>query len=279
MKQMIEKRRSKTGKLALFAAGGPLPLLAIRQALKEGIPLVIIGFHNISDFNALSRFKNVPLYRTQIGYFRRILAILRKESVNSILMTGKIKKVNLFKVLKLDLVTLKLFLRLKDRSDASLLEGVRRYYEDHGFCFLSQKEFFSDCVTPKACLTRRRCRGKEEKNLLWAFGMARRLADLDIGQSLLAGNRAVIAVEAIEGTDQMICRSRGLLLKRACFVKRGRTRQNPKYDLPVFGLNTLKLLYRTGVNIIGLEAGAVLIPGMPEVIAFADRHRMIIHGL
>ncbi|MDD5067148.1 MAG: UDP-2,3-diacylglucosamine diphosphatase LpxI [bacterium] len=269
----------KIKKLALFAAAGNLPLLALREAARQGIPCITVAFYNISEFDKLAQFRDIPLYKTQIAYFKHILRILQKEKVDSILMAGKIEKVNLFKVIKFDLTTLRLFLKLKDRSDASLLQGVTDFYESHGIRFVSQKDFFQGYITPKGFLTRSRCSSRVLEDLKWGFQTARHLADLNIGQSLLAGHKVIVSVEGIEGTDRMILRSRDLLLKENYFLKAAKRSQNPKYDLPVFGLTTLKLLEQMKIRFIGLEAGMVLIPEQKEVIEYADRKKMVIYGI
>jgi len=269
----------KKNKLAIFAAAGNLTILAIEKALKMKKEFIIVGFKNISEFQRLEKYKNINLYKIQIGYLKGILKILKKEDVTSILLVGKIEKVNLLKAIKFDLTTLRLFLKLKDYSDSSLLQGIVDFFGEKGIGCLSQKEYFSELITPKGFLTQKRFGKKDLENLKWGYEKAQAIASLNIGQSIIIGNKVVVSVEGIEGTDKMISRSFNLVLKDNSFIKVAGKGHNPKYDLPAFGLSTVRLLYKAHIRKIVLEAGMVMIPQMEEVIQFANKQKMMIYGL
>lgn len=269
----------KQKKLAIFAAAGNFSLLAIDKALKDKREFIIVAFNHISEFEKLERYKGIKLYKTPIGYLGHILKILKKENVGSILLVGKIEKVNLFKILKLDITTLKLFLKLKDYSDASLLQGIVDFFKKNKIECLSQKEYFSDFVMKKGFLSKKKCSKKDLENIQWGYEKAKAVADLNIGQSLITGNKVVISVEGIEGTDKMIQRSKPFILKENYFVKVAKKNHNPRFDLPTFGLNTLKLLKQINVNRIGLESDMVMIPEWNDVIEFANKNRMVVYGI
>ncbi len=256
-----------------------MPLLAIRKAKDLDKDFIIIGFKHISEFDKLKKIKGIKVYETQIGYLKAILKILKKENVDSILLTGKINKVNFLKIIKFDLTALGFFLKLKDYSDTSFLQGVVDYYNKHNIRFISQRDFFSDYIMKKGLVTKTKCKKNDIKNLKWGFDIVKSIASLNIGQSIITGNKVVISVEGIEGTDDMIKRTKPYILKQNYFIKAARKGHNPMYDLPGFGLNTLKLLKQTGVNIIGLEKNVVLLPEIEKVIDFANKNRMVIYGL
>lgn len=266
-------------KLAIFAASGNLSLLAVREALKNKIDFIVIAFEHLSESSQLEKIKNIKIFKTQIGYFKKILHILKAEKVDSILLVGKIKKINLFKVIKFDLTTLNLFRQLKDYSDSSLLEGVIHYFENNSIHVISQKDFFNDFLVKRGFITKKHCSQKDLNYMRWGFEKVKHLALLNIGQSLLCGPKVVLSLEAIEGTDEMIRRSKGLLLKKNYFIKAAKKKHNPKYDLPVFGLTTVKWLHKVGIKMIGLEAGNVLIPEIEKVISYADKEKMVIYGI
>lgn len=269
----------KIKRLCIMAAAGNMPLIAIEEALRKKINLIIIGFKHISEFDKLRRYKNIPVYETQIASFSQNLKVLQKEKADSILFSGKVHKVNVFKIMRFDLVTLKAFLKLKDRSDASIMQGIVDFYASKGIKTVSQKDFYSRLIMPKGFLTRKKCSRKLMANLQWGRAMAARIADLNIGQSIIIGNHVVISVEGIEGTDEMIKRSQSILLKENCFIKVARKKQDVRYDLPVFGLQTLSLLNRVGIKTIALGSGMVLIPEMAKVVAQANKNKMVIYGI
>ena len=109
--------------------------------------------------------------------------------------------------------------------------------------------------------------------------IAKNIAGLNIGQSVITGDKMVISAEGIEGTDQMIKRSGPYILKKNYFIKTAKKGHNPMYDLPGFGLQTIKALNNIGIKIIGLEKDMVLIPDIEEVVNFANKNKMIIYGL
>ncbi len=269
----------KYKKLAILAAAGDMPLLAIKRAIQKKIRFIVVGFKHISEFQKLKKFNNIPVFQTQIGYIRSILKILKKENVDSILLSGRVDKVNLFKVLRFDLTALGLSLKLKDFHDVSILQSVVDYFKKNNIPCLSQKEFFSDWAMKKGFITKKKCKKKDIENLKWGFQTAREIADMRIGQSIIIGKKVVLSVEAIEGTDKMITRARPNLLKHNYFIKVAQKGHNPAFDLPVFGLITLKLLNSCQVKIIGLEKDIVLIPEMEKVIEFADKNKIIIYGI
>lgn len=269
----------KYNKLAIFAAAGEMPLLAARKAMNDKKDFIIIGFKHLSEFQKLEKFKGVPVYKIHIGYLKSILKILQKEKVDSILMVGKIQKVKFFKVIRFDLTTLGIFLRLKDHSDSSFLQAVVDYFKKNNINFVSQRDFFSDCIMKKGFITKMKCRKHDINNLTWGFLKAKAIAELHIGQSVITGNKVVISAEGVEGTDEMIRRSRPYLLKKNYFIKAARKGHNPVFDLPVFGLETLKLLNQSGIKIIGLEKDIVLIPECERVIELAQKNKMVIYGI
>ena len=128
-------------------------------------------------------------------------------------------------------------------------------------------------------ISRMRCKKKDIDNLKWGFRITKKIADLNIGQSIITGNRVVVSVEGIEGTDNMIDRSAPYILKKNYFIKAAKKGHNPAFDLPGFGLETLKSLNSIGIKIIGLEMNSVLVLEMERVIDFADKNKMMIYGI
>jgi DUF1009 family protein len=265
-------------KLAIFAASGEMTSIAIQKAIQDKLDFIIIGFDHISDFDKLNKYKDIPVYKKPIGHLNGIYKILKKENVGSILMVGKIKKVKLMKILKFDLPTLRMVVKLADWSDTSLLQGVVDFFSNKKIKFISQKDFYKDLIIPKGFITRRKCKKAALKHLQWAYQKARDISKFNIGQSLLAGKHVIISVEGVEGTDQMIKRSKDLLVKGSCFVKVARPGYNPAFDLPGFGLITIKNLNKVGVQIIALQGEVVLIPHIDKVIEFANKNNICIYG-
>ena len=133
-----------------MAAAGNMSLFAIEEAIKQKIDFIIIGFKHISEFNKLKKYKSIPVYETHIAMFNQNLKIMKKEGVDSLLFVGKINKVNVFKILKFDLATLKAFLKLKDRSDSTIMQGIVDFFQSNGIKYsVAKKNFMLLCLPIK----------------------------------------------------------------------------------------------------------------------------------
>ncbi len=266
--------------IGILAGGGFISILAIQKALQEYHRVVVIGLKdNINNIEQFKKIKNIKFYETYPGYLKRNLKILKKEKINRILFIGKINKPKTFKEKKFDLLALKLLLTLKDKSDYSILQRLVKLFSDNGIKVISQKDFFNQDIVPPGYLTRKKCNKKELENIKYGFNIAKKVASLGIGQSIIVENKMVIAVEGIEGTDEMIKRASKYVKDNSIFIKVSKPKHNPKFDLPGFGLDTLKLLLKNNIKTIALESGWVLLIEREKIIQFANKHKMKIIGI
>ncbi len=276
---MCSKSLSRKDNIAILAGGGDISTLAVEQALKIYSKVVVIGFKNSAKPEQFKIFKTINFYQTYPGLLKKNLKILKNERIKNILFIGKIDKAKTFRENKFDLTAIKFLLKLKDKSDSSILQRLVDFFEGNGIRLISQKDFFEDIIMPTGFITKRKFGKHIKNNIDFGFKVAKRIADLGIGQSLIVEDKMIISIEAIEGTDEMIKRSKKYIKDKAVFIKVAKPKQNPKFDLPGFGLRTLKLLVKNGIKNIALESGWVMLINKSDIIYFANRNKVSIFGI
>ena len=220
------------------------------------------------------RFRTTPLAR--IG---RAIRLFKRDHVSRVVMAGKIEKTVLFqpwRVFRLlpDLRTLHMWFRyaVQNRKDDTLLLAVIREFERDQILFESALDFCPELLVKHGFLTRRHPTDAQWKDIRFGWEIAKEMGRLDIGQSVIVNDLAVIAVEAIEGTDRAILRA-GELCRRGGFtiVKVAKPQQDMRFDVPTIGAQTIKTLHEAGGRVLAVEAGQTIILDEPEVVSLADR--------
>jgi hypothetical protein len=188
-------------------------------------------------------------------------------------MAGKVPKTILFgdpRRLRPDATALALLGRLRDRKDDSILGAVAQLLEAEGFRLLAQTAVAPELVAPRGPLGSVEPTPEHWQEVRFAWPVARALGRLDVGQSVVVRHRAVMALEAIEGTDEAIRRGGALGGPGCCVVKVAKPGQDPRFDVPTVGLRTLRTLVEVKGALLAVEAGATLVLGRGAVAAEAD---------
>ncbi len=269
--------RPRGEKVGLLAGSGRFPLLFAEAAHKQGYQLHTLGVlgmasAELADFSA--QYKTVPLAR--IGHAIRWF---KRHGVEHVVMAGKIEKTVLFQSqlfwrLLPDLRTVHMWLRYarENKKDDTLLLAVIREFERDRIHFASALDFCPELLVPHGFLTRRKPNAAQWKDIRFGWEMAKEIGRLDIGQTVIVNDTAVIAVEAIEGTDRAILRA-GELCKRGGFtvVKVAKPQQDYRFDVPTIGMQTLRSMHEAGGRVLAVEAGQTIILDEPEVVDLADK--------
>ncbi len=268
-------------RVGILAGGGDFPLLAIENALKLNYDVTVIGFKNFFNPAKIRKYKSITYYEEHIGYLNKIVKLLKKENINEILFIGKIYKHIVLRERKFDMAAIKLLLTLKDKSDFSLLLKLVEFFKKNNITVISQKKIFQNIIAKKGYLSKYKLKRNIKKNIEWGYKIAKSIANLDIGQSVIVGDNVVISVEGIEGTDEMIKRSREYIFNsnKTIFIKVARKNYDERFDLPTVGLNTLRLLKKIGIKNVIVEANTVLLPHYEKIIKFANENHIVILGI
>jgi DUF1009 family protein len=264
--------------LGLIAGRGALPLEIARSARRRGRRVVAIALHGQTDPALEAEVSELRwLYPGQVG---RAIETLRASGVAEAVLAGKLPKLTLDDpaALRPDAGALALLRRLPDRHDASILSSVADLLAEHGIRLLPQAELVPELVATAGPYGRVRANPDQLAEIAFAWPLAKAVAALGIGQTLIVRGRAVLAVEAIEGTDEAILRA-GRIAPGACVVKVAGEAQDPRFDLPAIGEGTLSALVEAKAGAIAFQAGATLVLGREALAAAADAHGVALLGV
>jgi UDP-2,3-diacylglucosamine hydrolase len=271
--------------IGLLAGSGRYPFVFAEKARQLDIPVVCVGVrHEAAPELAqlVHRF-----YWTGVARLGRMIHCFKSEGVTQAVMAGKITKSVMnsrWRWLRRipDLRTLRFWYRhsRRDNRDDSILLGVIGEFARDGIHFESALDFCPELLVRPGLLTRRPPSVTEEKDIEFAWELAKEMGRLDVGQSVAVRERAVLAVEAIEGTDQAITRA-GSLCQRGGFVvvKVAKPQQDMRFDVPTVGCSTIETLHRAGGRVLAIEADKTIVIDRPDVVALADRYGITVVAL
>lgn len=265
-------------KIGLIAGSGKFPLVFAQEAQKTGAEIVALGIKGVTD-SGLDRIAPVEYFK--LGQIEKPLQFLKKAGVTQAVMAGKVQHHSLFGGILPDLRALKLLAKLKDRRTDTILEAVASEFAKEGITLLPSSTYLSHLLAPAGILTRRRPTPAESADIDLGWRAAKALAGFDIGQTVVVKEGAVIAVEAMEGTDATIERAAALAASHGfhpplVVIKVAKPKQDLRFDLPVLGLDSLEIFERCKVQALSIEAGKTLLFDKDKFIAGADRLKMTV---
>lgn len=264
-------------RLGLLAGGGEFPIRFARAARNAGhyvYGLGVAGMASEELYDACNEFRFSAL-----GRFGKAIRLFRKANVQRIIMAGKIEKTVLFDPFRWfrlmpDWRSIHMWIRYarENKKDDTILLAVIREFERDGLIFDSALKYCPELLVKHGFLTNRRPTASQWKDIRFGWELAREMGRLDIGQTVVVNDMAVIAVEAIEGTDRCIRRA-GELCRRGGFtvVKVAKPKQDMRFDVPTVGLDTIKTMYESGGRVLAIEAGMTIMINPEEVTSVADK--------
>lgn len=226
--------------LGIIAGMGHLPKIVAAEARKKGYRVTGFALQPPSD-DSLREFVD-DFHKVNIGHFGKLISLMKKLSVTEAVMAGKVPKSLLYSnKMKLipDMRTAKVLFSLKDRSDDTIMLAIVKELEKDGIRLLNTTSFTSDSLVPEGILTKKKPTKEELEDIEFGWKLAKKMGQLDIGQTVIVKDKAVMAVEAIEGTDEAIKRGGTLSGKGAVVIKVSKPDQDMRFDVPVVGIDTL----------------------------------------
>lgn len=264
--------------LGIIAGNGRFPLLALKEARREGYRVALCAIEKEADED-LSKMADSCAW-VKVGELKKVVKFFRSEGVHEAIMAGKIEKIRLFQEnVKPDLEMVKVVMKARDFKDDSLLSGIAHYLHDQGIDLIDSTVFMRDALPPAGVLGKRKPSKEIWEDLRFGFRMAKALAGLDIGQTVVIKKKAVLAVEAIEGTDAAIERGSELGDGKITVVKVAKPHQDMRFDVPAVGLKTLRSLMNAKAEAFGFEAGTTIFMDRDEVVEKADKAGIALVGL
>ena len=208
----------------------------------------------------------------ELGQAAQMLSFFQERGLKEAVMAGFITKANMFSRFSPDQRVLSIMARLKDFNDDNILRALADEFEKEGVKILPSTFFTPQIVAPPGTLTKRVPSPEEEIDIEFGWKMAKGIGRLDIGQCVVVRNRSVLAVEAIEGTDETIKRGGKLAGEKAVVVKVIKPSQDLRFDVPAIGHRTIEVMAEVKASVLAVEAGNTLIFNREELIRLADEH-------
>ncbi len=264
---------SATSSLGLIAGEGELPVVMARAARRSGHEVQAIGYHGITDPNLADAVDGIEWLH--LGEFEALLAHFSKCGVKEAVLAGKVSKQHLYgdiASLRPDARALALISRVADRRDDSILGAIATALADEGVALRSQLDFCTDLVAAPGVLGSVEPSGAQWADIRFGWPIAKAMGGLDVGQSIVVQSAAVLAVEAIEGTDEAVRRGGSLGSGDATLIKVAKPGQDPRFDLPTIGPRTLAAMLESGVNALAFEAHCTIILDRELLLQTADAH-------
>jgi DUF1009 family protein len=216
----------------------------------------------------------------KLGQLKRLCDFFKKEGVREAIMAGKIEKVRVFRgEVWPDVEMLKVLAGLRDFRDDSILSGIAHYLSHHKIELQDSTRFLKEAMPPEGILGKRRPAAEVEEDIQFGWKVAKALASLDIGQTVVVKRKAVLAVEAIEGTDETIRRGGVLGRGGVTVVKVAKPRQDMRFDVPAIGLGTLDRLIEAKARALSFEAEKTLFLDLTDFVRKANRAGIALVGL
>jgi UDP-2,3-diacylglucosamine hydrolase len=264
-------------KYGLIAGNGRFPILALENARKLGHQVVVVAIKEEAwpEVEPLGS----RCYWISLGQLGRLVKILKEEGIREIVMAGQVKHASIFSSIRPDRRLLQLLLTLPEKNTDALIFGVARLLESEGIQLKDSTALLKPLLADVGVMTRRKPSRDEQADIEYGRRIAHALAGFDIGQSVAVSNRACVALEAMEGTDAMLRRAAELAMgKPLTLVKVSTRRKHLLFDVPVIGLDSIRVMRETGTTAAALDAGRTLILDRVETIQAADQAGVAIAG-
>jgi DUF1009 family protein len=261
-------------RIGIVAGSGMLPFLILEKAKKQDSVCVVVGLKGETDPGLEDKAEVFSWIEG--GDIPGLISFFRKNGIHEVLMAGKVDQRRIFEEEKLNENILVLLRRMRDKTPASILKAMIDLLSQEGIQVIDPTPFLSSYFCQEGVMTKFKPTPEMDKDIQVGLKMAKKIADLDLGQTVIVKDKAVVAVEGIEGTDETIKRGGELAGEGIVAVKAARTSQDMKIDLPGVGLRTIETLVKVGGAALCIEARKVLFFQKEEAISLANNNKILI---
>ncbi|HUL35217.1 MAG TPA: UDP-2,3-diacylglucosamine diphosphatase LpxI [Candidatus Eisenbacteria bacterium] len=260
---------TQTDGWGLIAGNGRFPFLVLEGARTQGIEMAVIALKEEASPDLEKASKR--LHWVSLGELSKAIELMQQEGVKRAVMAGQVKHNKIFSSIRPDWKLAKLLFSLPRKNTDSLIGAVAKVLEDEGIQLVDSTMFLKPLLPSAGVLTKRSPNERESADIEYGLGVARHIAAMDIGQTVVVADRACVAVEAMEGTDETIARAaRFANGKSLVVVKVSKPRQDMRFDVPVVGLPTVETIKTAGATALAIDADRTLLFDREQLIAVAD---------
>ncbi|HXX71720.1 MAG TPA: UDP-2,3-diacylglucosamine diphosphatase LpxI [Candidatus Acidoferrum sp.] len=265
----MELTAPEMGQWGLIAGNGDFPFLVLEGARSRGIEMAVIAIREEAS-PALER-EAKRFHWIGLGELSRGIELLHREGVKQAVMAGQVKHNKIFSAIRPDWRLAKLLLSLSAKNTDSLIGAIARVLEQEGIELVDSTRFLGPLLPSAGLLTRRSPDESEAADIAYGRHIGRQIAGLDLGQTVVVRDRACVAIEAMEGTDETIERAARLAAgQRLVVVKVSKPRQDMRFDVPVVGTKTIEVMSRAHATALAIDAGRTLVLDREAVVGAAD---------
>jgi UDP-2,3-diacylglucosamine hydrolase len=268
-------------RIGLIAGNGAFPFLVLDAARRLGHEVTIVAIEEEAspELNAAAaREPRAEIVWLSLGQLSRCIESLRRSGATRAVMAGQVRHVKIFSGILPDRLLLSVITRLRSRNTDALIAAVAGVMREHGIELLDSTAFLTPLLAEPGSIASRTPTAAEEADLSFGYRMADAIASLDIGQTIVVKDAAVVAVEAMEGTDAVIERAGRLAGPGTRVVKVAKPSQDMRFDVPVVGLATIRAMRDAGATVLSIDAGRTLVFDRQELVEAADQAGIAIVG-
>src|SRR5437762_5091839 len=254
----------------LIAGNGRFPFLVLEGARSQGIDMAVIALKEEASQELEKIAKR--LHWVSLGELSKTIDLMHQEGVKQAVMAGQVKHNKIFSAIRPDWKLAKLLFSLPRKNTDTLIGAVAKVLEDEGIRLVDSTLFLKPLVPEAGVLTRRAPSESEAADIEYGLGVARQIAAMDVGQTVVISDKACVAVEAMEGTDETISRAARLANgKKLVVVKVSKPKQDMRFDVPVVGLPTIQQMRACGATALAVDAGRTVFSDREKLIELANQ--------
>lgn len=260
-------------RLGLIAGNGRFPFLVLEAARTAGRPVTVIALKEeaFPDLEmAAARPPAAEFHWVSLGQLGTWMKILERAGATEAVMAGQVKHTKLFSDIVPDLTAVGVLMKLKTRNTDAIIAAVADALRDRGITLIDSTALLAPLLARSGVLSRRPLTEDEQRDIEFGYSVADAIAGLDIGQTIAVKSAAVVAVEAMEGTDAVIARAGELAGAGVRIVKVAKPTQDMRFDVPVVGVSTIAAMERAGATALSVDAGRTLMIDGEAIIKAAD---------
>ncbi len=265
-------------KYGLIAGNGRFPFLVLESARRQKADVVVAAIKE-ETFPEIESC-GYPVHWLGLGQLGRLVKLFKSSGVSKAIMAGQVKHVQIFGSSLPDLTMIRMLAGLRQKNTDSVIGAVAGVLEQEGITLIDSTALLKPLMAPVGTLTKRGLNSRERADLEYGRPIALKIARMDIGQTIVVRDKAVVAVEAMEGTDAVVRRAAELVHKKnLTVIKVSKPGQDMRFDVPVVGVPTIQNMSECGATALILDAQTTLLIDKEELVKLADRSGIAVEGL
>jgi len=267
-------------KIGLIAGNGRFPFLVLEAARSQGHDVTVIATKEeaFPELNDAAKRIGADIHWISIGHLGKCISVMKDAGITQAVMAGQVKHTKIFSGIIPDWEMGKVLAKLMSRNTDGLIGAIANVLKDHGIELMNSTTLIQPLMAKAGVFTSRAPTEEEQKDLDFGYRIADQIASMDVGQTIAVKHQAVVAVEAMEGTDEVIARAGHLAGPGVCIIKVAKPKQDMRFDVPVAGFATIQAMRVAGASLLSIDSGKTLLLDQDAVRASANEAKICIVG-